>query len=114
MSTGAAVAFGVPLGVILTRRASLQKPVLAFASVLQTVPSLALFGFLIPVLGAYGIGRLPAVIALFLYSLLPIVRNTFAGIQGVDAGVREAGRGLGMTDWQLLTQVEIPLALGII
>ena len=113
-ATGAAVALGVPVGIVLTRRPALSKPVLALANVLQTVPSLALFGFLIPILGSHGIGRLPAVIALFLYSLLPIIRNTFAGIQGVDPGVREAGRGIGMTDWQLLTLVELPLALGVI
>jgi osmoprotectant transport system permease protein len=114
LATGAAVAIGVPVGILLTRRPSLSRPVLAVANVLQTVPSLALFGFLIPVLGSYGIGRLPAIIALFLYSLLPIIRNTYAGIQGVDAGVREAGRGLGMTDWQLLTLVELPLAATVI
>lgn len=114
LATGAAVIIGVPVGILLTRRPSLSRPVLAVANVLQTVPSLALFGFLIPVLGSYGIGRLPAVIALFLYSLLPIIRNTFAGIQGVDAGVREAGRGLGLTDWQLLTMVELPLAATVI
>jgi osmoprotectant transport system permease protein len=88
--------------------------VLAVANVLQTIPSLALFGFLIPLLGAYGIGRLPAIIALFLYSLLPIIRNTFTGINGVDPAVREAARGMGMTDWQMLTQVELPLALNVI
>ncbi|MEJ7731412.1 MAG: ABC transporter permease/substrate-binding protein [Polyangiaceae bacterium] len=114
LAAGAAVAIGVPVGILLTRRPSLSRPVLAVANVLQTVPSLALFGFLIPVLGSYGIGRLPAIIALFLYSLLPIIRNTYAGIQGVDAGVREAGRGLGMTDWQLLTMVDLPLAATVI
>src|SRR5207253_1331275 len=77
-------------------------------------PSLALFGFLIPLLGSYGIGRVPAIIALFLYSLLPIIRNTFTGINGVDKGVREAAEGMGMTDWQMLTQVELPLALNVI
>src|SRR5262249_56496570 len=86
----------------------LSKPVLAIANVLQTVPSLALFGFLIPVLGKRGIGELPAIIALFLYSLLPIIRNTFTGISGVDPGVREAARGMGMTGWQMLTMVELP------
>lgn len=113
-STGAAAAVGVPTGILLTRRPSLSRPVLAGANVLQTVPSLALFGFLIPLLGSYGIGPLPAIIALFLYSLLPIIRNTFVGIQGVDPAVREAARGLGMTDRELLTKVELPLALGVI
>jgi osmoprotectant transport system permease protein len=88
--------------------------VLAIANVLQTIPSLALFGFLIPVLGSYGIGRLPAIIALFLYSLLPIIRNTFTGINAVDPAVREAARGMGMTDWQMLIQVELPLAMNVI
>ena len=114
VATGAATAVGVPVGILLTRKPSLSKPVLAFANVLQTIPSLALFGFLIPILGQYGIGSVPAIIALFLYSLLPIIRNTFTGISGVDPNVREAARGMGMTDWQLLTKVEVPLALGVI
>jgi osmoprotectant transport system permease protein len=114
IATGGASLIGIPIGIILTRRASLAKPVLAVANILQTIPSLALFGFLIPVLGPYGIGRVPAVIALFLYSLLPIIRNTFTGIKGVDPAVREAARGMGMTDWQMLTQVELPLALNVI
>jgi osmoprotectant transport system permease protein len=114
IATGAATAVGIPVGILLTRRPALSKPVLAAANVLQTIPSLALFGFLIPLLGAYGIGRAPAIIALFLYSLLPIIRNTFTGIGGVDPAVREAARGMGMTDWQVLTQVELPLALGVI
>src|SRR6185295_12962857 len=114
IATGAAAVVGIPVGIVLTRRASLAKPVLAIANMLQTIPSLALFGFLIPVLGSYGIGRVPAIIALFLYSLLPIIRNTFTGISGVDPAVREAARGMGMTDWQMLIQVELPLALNVI
>ncbi len=114
VATTAAAIVGIPTGVLLTRRPRLSKGVLAAASILQTIPSLALFGFLIPLLGSYGIGRAPAIIALFLYSLLPIIRNTFTGINGVDPAVREAARGMGMTDWQLLTQVELPLALGVI
>jgi osmoprotectant transport system permease protein len=114
IATGAATLVGVPVGILLTRKPALSKPVLAFANILQTIPSLALFGFLIPVLGSYGIGRLPAIIALFLYSLLPIIRNTFTGINGVDPAVREAAKGMGMTDWQMLTQVELPLALTVI
>jgi len=110
----AAAIIGIPAGILLTRRPALSKPVLAAANVLQTIPSLALFGFLIPLLGSYGIGKVPAIIALFLYSLLPIIRNTFTGINGVDRGVREAARGMGMTDWQMLTQVELPLALSVI
>jgi osmoprotectant transport system permease protein len=112
--TGAACIAGIPIGVFLTRRPALSKPVLAIANILQTVPSLALFGFLIPILGKRGIGELPAIIALFLYSLLPIIRNTFAGINGVDPGVREAARGMGMTGWQMLTMVELPLSSSMI
>ncbi|HEX8089716.1 MAG TPA: glycine betaine ABC transporter substrate-binding protein [Blastocatellia bacterium] len=114
VATGAATVAGIPIGILLTRRPSLARPVLATANVLQTIPSLALFGFMIPLLGSYGIGRVPAIIALFLYSLLPIIRNTFAGISGVDRGVREAARGMGMTGWQMLTEVELPLALSVI
>ena len=114
LATGAATLVGVPVGILLTRRPRLSRPVLALANVLQTIPSLALFGFLIPLLGSYGIGRAPAIIALFLYSLLPIIRNTVTGINGVDPAVREAARGMGMTGWQMLTQVELPLALGVI
>lgn len=114
IATGAAVAVGVPVGILLTRKPALSKPVLGAANILQTVPSLALFGFLIPILGRYGIGQLPAIIALFLYSLLPIIRNTFTGITGVDPAVKEAARGMGMTDWQMLRQVELPLAMSVI
>ena len=121
VSTGVAVSIGVPLGILLTRRPGLSKPVLGFANIMQTVPSLALFGFLIP-LNLYlfetkivgGIGPRTAIVALVLYSLLPIIRNTFTGISGVDPAIREAGRGMGMTDRQLLLQVELPLALGVI
>lgn len=121
LATGIAVLIGVPLGVLLTRKPALSKPVLGFANIMQTVPSLALFGFLIPVnlilfdvkiVG--GIGARTAIAALALYSLLPIIRNTFTGINNVDPAIREAGRGMGMTDWQLLVQVELPLALGVI
>ena len=106
-----AILVSLPLGVLITRQAILRQPVLALANVLQTVPSLALFGLLIPIVG---IGAVPAIVALTLYSFLPIIRNTYTGITNVDPAVREAGRGMGMTDWQLLTQVEIPLALGVI
>jgi osmoprotectant transport system permease protein len=109
-----AVAVGVPLGVLLTRRPWLRGPILWLANIMQTVPSLALFGLLIPVpwIGARA-GRL-TILALTLYALLPIIRNTHAGITGVDCAVVEAGRGMGMTDRQLLFQVELPLALGVI
>ena len=114
ISTLLAVAVGLPLGILLTRRPSLSKPILGGANVMQTVPSLALFGILMPVpwLGERA-DRL-VILALTLYALLPIIRNTYAGITGVDAAVVEAGRGMGMTDRQLLFQVQLPLALGVI
>src|SRR5213083_595049 len=114
ISTGAAIVIGVPLGILLTRRTAWRGPVLGVANVFQTVPSLALFGFLIPLPFIGGIGATTAIVALVLYALLPIVRNTYEGVTGVDPAVREAGRGMGMTDWQLLTQVELPLGFGVI
>src|SRR5690242_16550607 len=114
ISTGAAIVVGVPLGVLLTRRPALRGAVLGVANVFQTVPSLALFGFLIPLPFIGGIGARTAIVALILYALLPIVRNTYEGIAGVDPAVREAARGMGMTDWELLTQVEVPLGMGVI
>lgn len=109
-----ASAIGLPLGVLMSRKPGLSRPVLAVANVVQTVPSLALFGFLIPIPFIGGIGTRTAIVALVLYSLLPIIRNTFIGISGVDPAIREAGRAMGMTDGQLLWKVEIPLALGVI
>ena len=109
-----AVAIGLPLGILMTRKPRLGRPILTFANVVQTIPSLALFGFLIPIPFIGGIGVRTAIVALVLYSLLPIIRNTFTGISGVDPSIREAGRGMGMTDGQLLWKVEIPLALGVI
>ncbi|NJR51224.1 MAG: ABC transporter permease [Leptolyngbyaceae cyanobacterium CSU_1_3] len=109
-----AVAIGVPLGILITRQPKLSRPVLGVANAMQTLPSLALFGFLIPVPWIGGIGARTAIVALVVYSLLPIIRNTYTGIMGVDPAIREAGRGMGMTDRQLLLQVEIPLAFGVI
>jgi osmoprotectant transport system permease protein len=108
---GIATAIGLPLGVWLTRRPSLSALVLAAVSVMQTVPSLALLGILIPLTG---IGRLPAIIALLLYALLPIVRNTVVGLVQVDPAVREAAVAMGMKDRQVLARVELPLALPVI
>jgi osmoprotectant transport system permease protein len=113
VSTSIAVAIGLPLGILLSRRPRLRTPVLGFANVMQTVPSLALFGFLIP-LPLLGIGARTAVVALVLYALLPIVRNTVTGIEGVDRNVREAAVAMGMTDGQILRQVELPLAAPVI
>ncbi len=104
------ILIGVPLGILVTRRPWLSKPILGGANIAETIPSLALFGFLLPVpwLGARA-DRL-AIAALTLYALLPIIRNTSAGIGGVDRAVREAARGMGMTDRQILFQVELPLS----
>jgi osmoprotectant transport system permease protein len=109
-----AAAIGLPLGVMMSRKPKLSRPILTFANIVQTIPSLALFGFLIPIPFIGGIGTRTAIVALVLYSLLPIIRNTFTGISGVDPAIREAGRGMGMTDGQLLWKVEVPLSLGVI
>jgi len=109
-----ATAIGIPLGILLTRRVALRRWVLGGANIIQTIPSLALFGFLIPVPVMGGIGSRTAIVALTLYALLPIIRNTYVGIIGVDRAVIEAGRGMGMTGRQLLWRVEIPLAMGVI
>ena len=111
LSTGAAALVGIPLGVVLTRRPAWRPPVLGLAGVFQTIPSLALFGILIPI---FGIGFWTAITALIVYALLPIVRNTYTGIAGVDPAIREAGRGMGMTDAELLRLVELPLAAAVI
>jgi osmoprotectant transport system substrate-binding protein/osmoprotectant transport system permease protein len=109
-----AVAIGVPTGILLTRHRTLRGPVLAVANVMQTIPSLALFGFLIPIPFIGGIGSRTALVALVVYSLLPIIRNTITGILGVEPSVREAAVAMGMTDSQVLRQVELPLAMGVI
>jgi len=114
VSTALAVAIGVPLGVALTRRPRLARPVLGFANVVQTIPSLALFGFLIPMPLIGGIGARTAIAALVVYALLPILRNTYAGISSVDPAVIESATGLGMTPRQRLRLVELPLALPVV
>jgi len=114
VSTAFAVLIGVPLGILLTRKKSLQTPILGIANILQTVPSLALFGLLIPLPFIGGIGAKTAIIALALYSFLPVIRNTVTGISGVDAKIKEAATAMGMTDWQILKMVELPLALPVI
>ena len=113
-ATALAVAIGVPLGVALTRRPGLARPVLGFANAMQAIPSLALFGFLIPVPWIGGIGARTAIVALVVYSLLPILRNTYAGILGVDPAVTEAASGIGMTPGQRLRLVELPLAFPVV
>lgn len=110
LSMGIAAALAIPAGILLTRRTFLQRWVLGFANVMQTVPSLALFGFLIPLPFLGGIGKHTAIVALVLYALLPILRNTLTGILSVDPAVRESAIAMGMTGRQLLWEVELPLA----
>jgi len=114
LSTAFAILIGVPLGIVIAHRPRFNKPVLAGANIIQTIPSLALFGFLLPVpwLGSRS-DRL-AILALTLYALLPIIRNTYTGICGVDSAVIEAARGMGLTESQMLFQVELPLAASVI
>ena len=111
---GIALLISLPLGVALVRRATLRRWVLGIANIVQTIPSLALFGFLIPVPFLGGIGASTAIIVLMLYALLPILRNTYTGIAGVDPAVLEAARAMGMTPRQVLWQVELPLSMGVI
>ncbi len=114
ISTAIAVVIGIPTGILLSRNKALRNPVLGIANVMQTIPSLALFGFLIPLPFIGGIGATTAIVALVVYALLPIIRNTVTGILGVDRNVREAAVAMGMTDGQILRQVELPLALSVI
>ena len=114
VSMAIAAAAALPLGILLTRRAALRTPLLGFANVMQTIPSLALFGFLIPIPLIGGIGKRTAIVALVLYALLPILRNTYTGIAGVDPAVLESARAMGMTPGQALRQVELPLSMGVI
>lgn len=111
------IGLSVPVGVLVTRSRWLEQPVLGLASVIQTVPSLALLAVMVPLLAALGtrsIGFLPAIIGLTLYSLLPVLRNTVTGMRGIDPALVEAARGVGMTDAQRLRRVELPLALPVI
>ena len=110
VAMGIAAALAIPAGILLTRRTFLQRWVLGFANIMQTVPSLALFGFLIPLPFLGGIGKHTAIVALVLYALLPILRNTLTGILNVDPAVRESAIAMGMTGRQLLWEVELPLA----
>ena len=106
-----AVAIGLPLGIWIAQKNKAAWIVLGIAGILQTIPSIALLGFMIPLLG---IGSLPAIAALFLYALLPVIRNTYTGITGVDPAITESARGMGMNKWQVLTSVELPLAMPVI
>ncbi|MEG0748782.1 MAG: ABC transporter permease [Carnobacterium sp.] len=105
------VIVAVPLGIMLTRFNKVASIVMGIATVLQTVPSLALLALMIPF---FGIGKVPAIIALFIYSLLPILRNTYIGVKGVDGGLKDAGKGMGMTDMELIRLVELPQAAAVI
>jgi len=109
-----AIVIAVPLGMVIVQRPALRTFALGLASVFQTIPSLALFGFLIPVPFIGGIGPRTAIVALVLYALLPILRNTYVGLTGLDPAVLEAAEAMGMTNTQILTRVRLPLALGII
>jgi osmoprotectant transport system permease protein len=113
-STLFAIVIGIPLGIAIARHPASSKPVLAGANIIQTIPSLALFGFLLPVPWLGDRADRLAILALTLYALLPVIRNTYTGIRGVDPVVVEAGRGMGLTDAQLLFQVQLPLALSVI
>ncbi|WPU20988.1 osmoprotectant ABC transporter permease OsmW [Cedecea neteri] len=116
IAVGMAILIGVPLGILIVRHKWLATPILGFATILLTIPSVALFGLMIPLFSliGQGIGVVPAVTAVFLYSLLPIVRNTHTALDSLPPGLREAGRGIGMTFWQRLRWVEIPMALPVI
>jgi osmoprotectant transport system permease protein len=116
VAVGFAIIAGVPLGVLISRYPALAAPLLSVATIILTLPSIALFGLMIPLLSRFGqgIGAVPAVSAAFLYSLLPIMRNTYLALCNVDPGIREAGTGIGMTSWQRLRLVELPLAVPVI
>nr|WP_218168130.1 osmoprotectant ABC transporter permease OsmW [Pantoea sp. B9002] len=116
VAVGFAIIVGVPLGILIVRFKWLATPVLGIATIVLTIPTIALFGLMIPLFSVIGqgIGALPAITAVFLYSLLPIVRNTHTALENLSPGLREAGRGIGMTFWQRLRWVEIPMALPVI
>lgn len=111
VSVGLAILIGVPLGIFISYAAKASKPVLSVANVIQAIPSMALLGFMIPILG---IGVIPAIVAVVLYSLLPIIKNTYTGIENINPQTLEAAKGIGLTPFQVLTKVQIPLALPVI
>jgi osmoprotectant transport system permease protein len=114
VSMAIAILVGVPLGMLIVGHPRLRAFALGVASILQTIPSLALFGFLIPLPFLGGIGTRTAIVALVLYALLPILRNTYVGLTGVDPSILEAAEGMGMTDQQILLRVRLPLATSVI
>ncbi|WEV40426.1 ABC transporter permease [Lactobacillus sp. ESL0684] len=111
ISLGLGVLVAVPLGVILSRFPKTANVVMNIASMLQTIPALALLALMLPI---FGIGKLPSIVALFIYSLMPILRNTYIGMKGVDANVIDSAKGLGMTNFQSIMKVEVPLAMPVI
>jgi osmoprotectant transport system permease protein len=116
IAVGCAIVIGVPIGVAMNRHPWLAPPLLGIATLILTLPSIALFGLMIPIFSKFGqgIGAVPAITAVFLYSLLPIMRNTYLALCSVDAGIREAGTGIGMTSWQRLRLVDLPLSVPVI
>jgi osmoprotectant transport system permease protein len=116
IAVGCAILVGVPLGIFISRHEWLAAPMLGVATVILTLPSIALFGLMIPIFSRFGqgIGAVPAIVAVFLYSLLPIIRNTYLALRNVDPGIKEAGVGIGMTYWQRLRLVDLPLAVPVI
>ncbi|AMU11128.1 MULTISPECIES: ABC transporter permease [Burkholderia] len=116
IAVGCAIVAGVPLGILINRHEWLAGPLLGIATLVLTLPSIALFGLMIPFFSRFGqgIGAAPAITAVFLYSLLPIMRNTYLALHNVDAGIKEAGTGIGMTSWQRLRLVDLPLAVPVI
>ena len=111
VSVGLAILIGVPLGILISYAAKSSKPVLSVANIIQAIPSMALLGAMIPLLG---IGIVPAIVAVVLYSLLPIIKNTYTGIENINPQTLEAAKGIGLTPFQVLTKVQIPLALPVI
>jgi osmoprotectant transport system permease protein len=111
-----ATLIGVPLGIMITKNENMAKKVINGANIMMTVPSIALFGLMLPVLALIGegLGKVPAIIALILYSQLPIIRNTYVAIKNVSPSIRDAGKGMGMNRWELLKEVEIPIAIPVI
>ncbi len=116
IACGLAILIGVPIGIAITRNKSLADKVLNTANIFMTTPSIALFGIMIPIFATFGhgLGKVPAITALVLYSQLPIIRNTYVAIKNVPPELVDAGRGLGMTSWQRLREIEIPLAVPVI
>ncbi|MFO7821264.1 MAG: ABC transporter permease [Lentisphaeria bacterium] len=116
LALGIALLIGVPTGILITRHEAIAKRIINAANILMTIPSIALFGFMLPLLSPFGqgMGKVPAVTALVLYSQLPIIRNTYTAIKNVPPELIDAGRGMGMSQWRLLKEVEIPLAVPVI